>query len=221
MHKKLMMACMAIAAFAAFVIAPAASASPVLTDITKIQDPNGGPLTEVIDTLSVGASITGKNINGVTKFTGGFGVECEVAHLKGTVTKNTGTSFAGTIPVGSATFTNAGGAACSSLLGPTTVKVTSEVCLESIPKTDELTVDGCLVNNVTQPVTFDLTAGGITCKYSANTLKGSFTTGSDVAKLKEQAASEEEPRQFFCPDTGSLDMEFTVTTTDGTPVTVS
>jgi hypothetical protein len=79
MHKKFMMACMAIAAIVAFVIAPAASASPVLTS-------NGVK-------VPVGTSITAVNI-GITKFTaGGITVECDHDHLVGTVTENTGTKI--------------------------------------------------------------------------------------------------------------------------------
>ncbi|MGN6586940.1 MAG: hypothetical protein ACTHKT_05635, partial [Solirubrobacterales bacterium] len=94
MHKKLMMTCMAIAAFAAFVIAPAASASPVLTE-------NG-------TAVAVGASIEGKNTGEAIFTTTAGNVNCSSAVLKGTVTKNSGTKITGEIPVGSATYKGTG-----------------------------------------------------------------------------------------------------------------
>ena len=205
MHKKLMLACMAIAAFAAFVIAPAAQGA-VLAETTA----GGG-----VDPLAVGASITAKNESGTrTKFTGGFGVECEVAHLVGEVTANSEGTVAGQIPVGSATFTNAGGEPCSSLLGPTTVKVTSKLCLHVASTSDQVVTTGC--GGV---VTFDLTAAGITCRYeTASVTSDNVETGTNTVKVTKKPATEESPGQFFCPDNGSLDMEFETFTTDGTPV---
>jgi hypothetical protein len=196
MHKKLMLACMAIAAFAAFVIAPAAQ---------------GAVLTENGTALATGTSVTAKN-TGITKFTGGFGVECEVAHLAGTVTTNSGGVVKGEIPATSATFTNTGGTACKSLLGATTVKVTSNLCLELPKGTDILTVKGCSGN-----VVFDLTASGVTCKYEAASVSGTATTNSTpaTANVSEQPAKEV-GGSFFCPDEGKLDMDFDLYTTGGT-----
>jgi hypothetical protein len=197
MHKKLMMACMAIAAFAAFVIAPAAQ---------------GAALTEGGVAVATGTSLTAKS-TGVTKFTGGFGVECETAHLTGTVTTNSNGTLAGKIPAANALFHNAGSNPCSSLLGATTVKVTSELCLHVPKGSDVLTITGC-----SGVVTFDLTAGGITCKYEASSVSGTITTNVTpaVTTVSAQKAVEEEPRVFFCPDEGQLDMTFDLYTAGGT-----
>ena len=205
MHKKLLVACMAIAAFAAFVIAPAAQAA-VLTDAQG--------------TVPVNASITGLNESGTkTKFTGGFGVECEVAHVKGTVTKNSEGTVSGEVPVGSATFTNAGGAGCSSALGATTVTVTSKLCLHIAKGSDTVVTTGCGGN-----VVFDLKAAGVTCKYETASVSGTSSTPaagtSSTVKVFEQEAKEV-GGIFFCPDTGKLDMEFLLKTTDGTPIWLS
>lgn len=205
MQKKLSLTSVALVAFFALVIAPAAPASPVLTE-------NGVA-------LSVGTSVTGISTLGM-KFTGGFGVECEVGSVNGTVTKNTGTEIASEVPVGSAMFTNAGGAECSSSFGLVRVKVTSKLCMATIPKTDNVTITGCGSN----PVTFDLTVFGFSaCRYSTATIAGTFTTGSNPATVNVSGApaSEEEPRTFFCPDTGSLDFEWEMYTTNGTPVPLS
>ncbi|HWN72954.1 MAG TPA: hypothetical protein VNN15_04000 [Solirubrobacterales bacterium] len=203
MYKKLMLACTALAAFAAFVIAPAAQ---------------GAVLTEGGVAIANGSSITALNESGTkAKFTGGFGVECEVAHLKGTVTSNNSGSgtVSGEIPLGSATFTNAGGAACSSALGATTVTVTSKLCLDIAKGSDNVVTTGCGGN-----VIFDLKAAGITCKYETASVTGVATTGTGTVKVSKAPASEV-GGIFFCPDTGELDMEFNVTTTNGTAVTLS
>jgi hypothetical protein len=195
MYKKLMLACMAIAAFAAFVIAPAAQATT---------------LTENGSAVAVGSSVTATN-EGITKFTGGFGVECEKDHLQGTVTAN-GTNVEGEIPVGSAKFENASSSECSSLLGPTTVTVTSRLCLKVAKGTDNLTVTGCGGN-----VVFDLRAGGVTCKYETASVSGTATTNTTpaTAEVKEQPA-QEVGGSFFCPNEGKLDMTFKLYTTGGT-----
>jgi hypothetical protein len=200
MHNKLMLACMAVAALAAFVITPAASA-------TTATDPDGTP-------LAVGASVTNGN-SGKVKFTGGFGVECEVGHLTGTLTQNNTTGAKGEIPA--VTLSNAGGAPCSSALGATTVKVTSKLCWETVSGTDNLKVTGCGAN-----VVFDLTAAGITCKYETASLSGTFTTNTAPASMtiSEQPASEV-GGLFFCPDTGKWDMTFQWTTTGGTAIKIS
>jgi len=196
MYKKLMLACMAITAFAAFVIAPAASASPALTE-SGVK-------------VAVGSSVTATN-NGVTKFTGGFGVECQKAHLQGTVTANSGTSIKGEIPVGSAKFENNTSTACSSALGATAVTVTSKLCLES-GASDTLKVTGCGGN-----VVFDLKAAGVSCKYETASVSGTFTTNTTPASatVSEQPAKEV-GGLFFCPDEGKLDMTFNLFTTGGT-----
>jgi hypothetical protein len=198
MYKKLLLACMAVAAFAAFVFAPAASA------LTLVETTPGG----IVDTVAVGSGLTAKN-TGKTLFTGAFKVECEVAHLQGSVTQNNGTVAKGEIPVGSAVFTNAGGANCSSALGATKVTVTSKLCLETVSGTDTLKVTGCGGN-----VKFDLNVGGINCLYETASVSGTFTTNVEpaTANVSEQPAKEV-GGSFFCPDEGKLDMDFDLYTT--------
>lgn len=204
MHNKLMLACASALALAALALAPGASASPVLAE-------GGTP-------LAVGASVTGKN-TGNYELTGMFGLQCEVFHLRGSVLKNTGTEFEVTVPAGGITLSNSGGSLCSSLVGATTYKLTSELCLTNVPKTDELTITGCGAN----PITFDMTVGGATCRYSAAAWKGSFTTNATPATMRfaGHKVTEEEPRLFFCPDEGAVDVDFDLYTTDGTAVAIS
>lgn len=203
MYKKLMMACMAVAAFAAFVVAPAASASPVLTE-------NGEP-------LAVGSSIQGTN-TGPTLFSGGFNVTCTTAVINGKVTSS-GTPIKGEVAAGAATFSGTGaGGDCTSALGDTKPTVNSKLCLETVTGTDNVKVTGCGAS-----VTFSLNVTGITtCRYSAASVTGTFQTNADATvNLNAQPASEEEPRAFFCPDTGTLTMDFDLYTTDGTTLTIS
>ncbi|HWN73490.1 MAG TPA: hypothetical protein VNN15_06760 [Solirubrobacterales bacterium] len=202
MQKKLILACMAIAALAAFVIAPAAQA---------------GVLTENGVAVAVGSSITAKN-TGTIKFTGGFNISCEVAHMQGTVTANSGGVIAGEVPVGSATLSNAGGAACSSALGATTVKITSKLCVSIAKGSDTYTVTGCSAN-----VKFDLTAAGTVCEYETASVSGSFTTNSTpVSGTVSEQPAKEVGGKFFCPDEGKIDLSGWAYTTGGvTGLTVS
>jgi hypothetical protein len=221
MHKKLMMACMAIAAFAAFVVAPGASATPVLTD-------------PVGTALAPGASVKATT-NQITKFTltrGGGAVECNHSEFKGSVTVNNGTTIAGKIPAGAfgVNYTFSGtatGGDCTSPLGAVKPTLISNLCFDTIKGTDNVTIDGCTLvtegKEVTEPITFILdTTIGVECKYSTNTITGTFLTGEDATiNVSEQPAVQEEPRNAFCPNEGWLDMDFVITTTDGSTILLS
>jgi hypothetical protein len=207
MYKKLMMACMAIAAFAAFVIAPAASASPVLTETKEPNVPSG-------IAVPTGVSITGKN-TGETVFTGAFNVRCTVAHMTGTLTTNSGSSIKGTIPVGGAQFTGTGaGEDCTSALGNVKVTVNSELCLETVAGTDTVKTTGCGA----APVVFTLEVTGTgPCKYSTEKVTGTYTTNADAAVTVSEQESKKSEGGIFCPSSGKLDMVFDLYTTGATP----
>ena len=211
MYKKIMMACMAIAAFAAFVVAPAASASPVLTD------KNGG---STFLAIPAGASITGTN-TGTTTFTaGGLEVHCSNVHLTGTVTKNTGTKIAGEIPLGGAQFGGTGtNGDCTSGLGSTKVTVTSKLCLETVTGTDNVVTTGC----VGASVKFDLEITGTgNCEYSTPSVTGTFPTGDvDATVTVWEQPSSKIAGGIFCPSSGKLDMHFDLYTTNGETITIS
>jgi len=210
MHKKLMTACMAIATFAAFVIAPAASASPVLTD--EKQGGNG-------ETLPNGAWIVGKN-TGNTVFSGGFNVTCSTGVLNGKVTANTGTTIAGEVAAGSASFTGTGsGGDCTSALGDVRVTVNSALCLHASNASDNVTITGC-GSSVT--FTLDVTGAGVSCAYSTASVTGTYKTATDATvNLNAQPATREANQNFLCPANGTLTMDFDLYTTDGTRLTVS
>jgi hypothetical protein len=203
MHKKLMLACMAIAAFAAFVIAPSAWASPTLTS-------NGVA-------VPVGTSITGTT-TGLAVFTGPE-VECN-GHLVGTVTQNNGSQVKGEVPAGSAGFTGTGASGdCTSSIGDVAVTVNSKLCMETEVGKDTIKVTGCGA-----AVTFSLkaTSLGVTCKYSTASVVGNFNTNAAATvNLEKQPATGESTNSFLCPANGTLDMDFDLYTTGGTLLTVS
>ncbi|MGN6585990.1 MAG: hypothetical protein ACTHKT_00760 [Solirubrobacterales bacterium] len=197
MDKKLMLACMAITAFAAFVIAPAASASPVLTE-------NGAA-------IAVGTSIEGENV-GNAEFTGG-GVTCSKAILGITVTKNNGTKIEAEVPVGKAALsgTNAD-KDCTSTLnkGAAKVEVNSKLCLSS-GELDKIAITGC-GNVVTMTVLF---TGVVTCHYQVSTLLATFTTNAtpDALTIKEEVLKGESTNSGFCPAEGKFSLTFDLWTT--------
>ena len=204
MHKKLMMACMAIAAFAAFVIAPAASASPVLTDSAG--------------TVASGAEVTGTLRAGTNAvFTGSVTVTCSKAVLSGKVTTNSGSSVKGEIPVGSASFTGTSGTGteCSSNLfgAPVVVTVNSKLCLETVAGTHTVKTTGCSGAKVA--FTLNLTGNG-PCKYETEKVTGTYETGVPGLVVSKQPASKVEGG-VFCPSTGELDMTFDLYTTKADP----
>jgi hypothetical protein len=206
MKSKLIAACMALVAFAAFGLPATASASPVLTETGK--------------PIAVGTEITGLNEEN-TLFTGGFSVTCSYAHLVGTVTENSGSSIKGTIPVGNAIFKGTGTSEdCTSALGSVKPTVQSELCLATTKTADQIEVNGC----EGKVVTFSLAiTGSVTCKYETAKVLGTFTTSPAEATVKifEQPATGEATNSFICPTTGKLDMSFTLYTTDGEQLTIS
>lgn len=217
MKSKLIMACMAVAAFAAFVVPAVASASPVLTAPTGTAAP-------------VGTGIVGTNTGlGNWVFKGSLGnVECETVSLTGNVTENSGTSIKGDIT--SASFSNAG-SDCSSVLGP--VKVTTNVgngipwCLSANSKmlADEFQVRGNSCNLASRSITFvlDFTEGP-TCYYDRTAVvSGKFTTHPEDAVLSfsevEWTLEKGENETIFkpCLKTGKLTGKATLETDTATP----
>lgn len=201
MHKKITMSCVAIAAFAALV-APSASAAN---------------LKEGGTTVSVGASIKGKNTAGSNPLltsAGSLVFNCTSVEMSGTVTADSGGTIGGEIPAGNVLFKGTGsGEDCISALGDVKPTVNSKLCLH-VNNSDTVTVVGC-GGNVT--ISVDVT-GVTTCKYVAASVSGEITTGAagkGGINIVEQPMVEEEVK-FVCPDSARFDMEFYLTTTDGT-----
>jgi polyisoprenoid-binding protein YceI len=212
MFKKLILAGMAIAAFAAFMMPAAASASPVLTS-EGVKVPL---LTKIIGTSTETPTLTGA-----------FNVTCSKAKITGTVTKNSGTNVEATVPVGGATYEGTGtNGDCTSALGSTKVTVNSELCLASAAN-DTVNITGCLnAKEESLPVTFTLEITGTgPCKYKTALVNGTHNTNITPATIKvsEQEAKLEEGG-FFCPASGKLDQDFDLYTDNlptETPLTIS
>jgi hypothetical protein len=223
MHKKLIGALMALAAFAAFAVMPAgASALPTLGETS------GSPAT--FTPLAPGAKVTATNV-GNTKFTGAINVECDHAHMTAEVHVNNDEEHTSNIT--SAAFNGTGtGTDCTG--GGESVKVTPSVagtghelpwCIQALAGSDSFTVRGNSCTNPSRPITFafDFTGIGLTCKYKKEgSFTGTFTTdlsGQDaVLTISEQATSGTgEGNNIFCPTSGKLDMSFTLET-DGTNI---
>jgi len=172
MHKKIIMTCMAIAAFAAFVVTPAASSAT---------------LTEKGTAVSVGTSITGKS-SGLAIITAGeLSFVCTNTHVHGTVTANASGTIAGEIPVGGLSLPGtATGEDCTSSLGPAKPTMTTKLCLHIAKGTDTGTMNGC---GGTIKFALDVTNIGLTCKYQANNISGTIVTAPTVQPETAHAAA--------------------------------
>jgi len=208
MHKKLITACLAIAAFAAFVVAPSASA----VNLTS----NGV-------TVGVGASITGTS--GLARFVaGGSTVTCDHNHMVGTILVDKEGTIEATIKADTPTFhgTDKETDCTSNGLGPVRPTVNSELCLHIANKTDFGTVTGCEGKVVT--FTLNVTNLGLACRYEKASIGTEITTGSNPAAVRirpGELAKGEASNSFLCPPEGELEMEFSLFTTDGTPLVFS
>jgi hypothetical protein len=199
MRKKLIMTCAAIAAFAAFVVAPVASASPVLTSEGKA--------------VAVGTAVTGSN-TGVFKFEGGGGytIECSSVDLAAKVTANSGTKIQLEAAIGGFTTSGTGVSGdCTASWGPTKLGW-GKMCFATVGGTDNVSITGCgagiaLTTNIT---------GTATCQYSAASGTGTFVTNADaqitVSSLPEQKT---EGSGFLCPSEVKFSMIFDLTTVGG------
>jgi len=221
MSKKIIMACMALVAFAAFIL-PASAMALNDPDLTS-----GGVL------VPKGTSITGTAVN--TEFTttaGAKEVICSHAHMTGTVTNNSGTSVEGEIPKGSAIFKGSGPThadngqpECTTNFGNAFITVTTALCIKSDGAlvTDEFIVTGCGAN--VKFIIGSTTVGE--CEYeSTGSVQGDYTTGGTETKLTTRDTSAGSGSKlirggFFCPTSGALKMTFTLSTTNGTKLTIS
>ncbi len=182
MHKRLIMACMAITAFAAFVVAPAASASPVLTHPTgTAYCPNGGTGSTCL--------VTGTNI-GNWEFMNGLGTfVCNSVTMTGNVTTNKENHIQ--IDITEAHFTGTGaGGDCTSPIGDfkltTTVGNGVPYCLTAggLLGADKFTARGNSCDKAQRSITFVLDfTNGPTCYYDRTTVvEGTFQTDTEASK---------------------------------------
>jgi hypothetical protein len=222
MFKKLIMSCMAVAAFAAFVLPATASAT------------NDPQLTEGVTLVPAGTKILGTAANTEFITTAGANlVTCSSATMTGTLLKNSGSTVEGEIPAASAIFQGTGAInahnnrpECTGSFGNAYITVNTALCIrsDSTMATDEFRVNGGACGSGGK-VTFTIgstTAGP--CKYlSTGAIRGTYTTGGTEAKLSTIPTSEGsgatlEEGSFLCPHSGALRMTFSLET-DVSPFT--
>jgi len=237
MSKKLITACLALFALAAFVLPAAASASPVVTHPTGTK-------------LATGATIVGTN-TGTTFLKNDEGTatlaECNTAVIRGTLKENTGSSIQADITTATFTGTGAQDAAeaakmpeCTSTFGGITVTTNgggvdentiasgTPWCIKATAA-GVFTLRGGLCSQASRAITFNLkstTAGN--CLYERTTaISGTNTTdtaGSTVLSVAANANTTfkgEAGNSFLCPATGTLQMSFTLETENKEPIYIS
>ncbi|HET9676097.1 MAG TPA: hypothetical protein VFP21_01170, partial [Solirubrobacterales bacterium] len=206
MCKKLIMTCVAIAAFVAFVVAPVASASPVLTSEGKA--------------VAAGAEVKGSN-TGLFKFEGSnnYLIECSSMSMQTSVTVNSGTKLELEAPAGAvANKGTATGEDCTASWGP--AKMTwGKMCFTATKGSDSLSIAGCggeaiLTTNIT---------GVVSCQYAVSSSNATFSTGGDatftVSSLIVKKTSE--GGGIFCPPSVEFTMVFDLTTSSGGTLSIS
>ena len=231
MHKKLILACMALAGFVAFVVLPAAaSASPVLCETTV-----GGPC----DNLPPKAIITYTNVGEtlMTNSSGSVLTRCTTAVLEGELTTNSGTEIEGNVT--SASFTGSGSEnRCTATFGNSIVTptVTAEGAAHGLPwciratsamEPDEMQIRGGNCSEASRDIRFILDVfGGVECEYQRTTaIPGTFRTDKNVgseedaqATITKQKFSRIRGSSLVCPSEGILDMTFKLETKNGTKI---
>jgi hypothetical protein len=226
MSKKLITACMALAAFAAFAVLPSlASAKPVITHPTgTVLSPAGSP------------TITATN-TGITVMHTSLGdLECNVAWFTGTLTNNsTAGGFEGDITT--ATFKGTGtkqaaepDTECTSPFGNAAitplVSHTEPWCLEGTENNDSFKVRGGSCLAAAKPLEFIITptifGSPISCRYTraaTSPVTGTFVThteGDAVFTVSNPVFGIAAGQSGFCPGSGELTMSFTGATDNAT-----
>jgi len=229
--KRLIMACMAVAAFAAFVLPATAAAQndPQLTDPPGVLVPAGAKIvaTNVGDTLLYDTSRSSVLLR------------CSTAKITGTLTKNSGTpgSVEGTIET--AEFSGTGGLIAgepkNECTGFASAAVTPLVgagwSIKSLStySTDEFRLTTSAGGKIKFLLTVTKLFGGTEkCEYEATgPVVGEATTNTDLIHIKATESSTVKNGfkrivgAFPCPESSQLEMTFTLETEDGTPITIS
>jgi hypothetical protein len=229
MSKKLITACMALFALAAFILPAAASANPVITHPTgTVLNPKAGECTNVKETICITGTSVGNLIMWNTGHTEHL-VTCSKANMTGYLTKNETT---GVIEgdIHTATFGGTGSLVngepeCTGSFGNITVDTNvgngTPWCLKSSGATDTFTLRGGSCTAAQRSITFVLTSTTVgTCKYNREAAaSGTFTTDTPstndaVLSIVPTASSTwvKEEGGFLCPSSGELEQSFTLET---------
>jgi hypothetical protein len=221
---KLIKACIAMAAVAAFLVVPSmASASPELTHPTGT-------------TLAAGSLIEGINVEHEGRPTettltasGGLEVKCTTAFMTGRVHKNSGNhiegeitkaEFKGTPGVKPHTSHCDGGS-----LGKVTVTTAVPWCVTASTLDDQFIVRNGKCTEPTGEVKFTLHTAIGECVYGKASVAGSYTThpSDAILSVKTTESFSRTGGSIFCPGSGTLHMAFTLTTDGDTtkPIYIS
>jgi len=217
MYKKLILSCMALAAFAAFVL-PASASAATATDPTDV---------------AVGASITSRNTgNAIFMETDGKTpqVTCSTGHAVGTVTQNSGGVFAGSITSfnfsGTAPLNPDNGLTeCTAPIGNAFVTVANlPLSITAVAGTDNFNVTGKEGKKV-RFIIGSTIAGECEYESTGTAITGTFTTSVTTVFTTNntQAGSGSKLIRggFFCPTSGQLFMSFNLQTTNGAEIGIS
>ena len=227
MYKKLITACMAIAAFAAFVLPATASAA------------NDPQLTDATGTVAVGSTIVGENVGNTVFWNTSTNIElaiCDKAFLTGKVLKNASGTVEGEITT--ATFAGTGSVhshnnekECTGDIGSSYVTVKSlPLIVKSTPTMaeHEAQITGPAGANV-KFLLGSTTAGE--CEYeSATSIKADYTTGTSATSDSTMTTRDTSAGSgaklirggFLCPSSGMQRMTFTMKTdATGAPLWIS
>jgi hypothetical protein len=209
MFKKLIMSCMAAAAFAAFVLPASASAA-------ELFDADG--------TVAAGASITGTNI-GSTAFVQTDGktvqVECSTTHLSFHVSVSVG-RFKLSLTVSKSSGTESVSAhnnlnECTTSFGGAYITVANlPLTLEQVAGTDTFQVTGA--NGAKVRFIIGSTVAGA-CEYesTSSAITGTFTTAATTVLTVNNTQAGSGPKLikggFLCPTSGQVKMSLFLETT--------
>ncbi|HEX5593212.1 MAG TPA: hypothetical protein VFX35_07685 [Solirubrobacterales bacterium] len=225
MSKKIIMACMAVVALAAFALPASASASKMtLEEGNTVLDPTGKTCTPGLP----GICIRGTNTDVVSTLTDANGnpvAKCTNVSMTGSLEKNTHAAIEGTIH--SATFNGTPGVTphtphCESTFGTITVTTNPGTnglpwCLRSTEAMapDQVQIRGNACTAAARPIRFILhssLAGECTYERSAAVV-GEITTTPSAAQI--HIDKQEFPRiagGFLCPAKGFLDLTMSLYT---------
>lgn len=207
MHKKLIVACVALAALAALVVPMVASAAPELTQPTGT-------------TLGEGAKLEATNVGQVTFKSGAFTVHCTVGRFAGTLKGNTGTEIGWEISAVEFAGTGAN-SDCTSGVGavkfiPNTGTNGTPWCLRATGAMaqDEFQIRGGLCGNA-RAIRFglDITSLGVTCVYEKEfAVSGTYTThpSDAVGTISEAEFTRVAGEAMVCPAEMRMNMSFTI-----------
>lgn len=209
MFKSLIATC-AVGACAAAVIAPAASASPVLTYPTGTA-------------VAAGASWTAANV-GVWRFTGAFNISCSTAHMAGTVTENSDPVIR--MDVSDSSYSGTGANSdCTTAFGSAKVIVNSLAwCIRSTKAVHTMELVGGNCTEASRPIKFIAWVTGVgECKYQAPSgMVGTFKTHPEdfqLTFLEQQFTLYE--GSAWCPSSGKVDATYTFESPSGGAMYVS